>query len=194
MNPVSDAELWRRGCNGDQAAVGELFRRHAPAIFAFLVRRTGDRELAEDLTSTVFLEAWRKRREVRLSGDSALPWLYGVAVNCARNAGRSMRRHRGALARLTLERPPAADDAASRQLADVLSLLERLPEEQRDVILACAWTGLSYEEAALALGIPVGTVRSRLSRARAQIGELRAVAGHPADTTPLVAPTRQDAV
>ena len=109
---MSDAELWRRGCDGDQAAVGELFRRHAQAIFVFLVRRTGDRELAEDLTSTVFLEAWRKRRDVRLSGDSALPWLYGVAVNCSRNVGRSLRRHRDALARLALERPPSDPDEA----------------------------------------------------------------------------------
>jgi len=191
---VSDAELWRRGCDGDPAAVGELFRRHAQAIFVFLVRRTGDRELAEDLTSTVFLEAWRKRREVHLTGDSALPWLYGVAVNCSRNAGRSLRRHRDALARLALERPPPADPDEARELADVLALLRRLPEEQRDVILACIWTGLSYEEAALALGIPVGTVRSRLSRARARLGELEAGSGHSEDTTPLVVPSRQDAV
>jgi RNA polymerase sigma factor (sigma-70 family) len=190
---VSDAELWRRGCDGDRAAVGELFRRHAQAIFVFLVRRTGDRELAEDLTSTVFLEAWRKRREVRLSGESALPWLYGAAVNCARNAGRSRRRHRGALARLALERPPPAEPDEARELADVLALLQRLPEDQRDVILACAWTGMSYDEAAIALGVPVGTVRSRLSRARARLGELEAGPGHPGDTG-LVAPTRQDVV
>ena len=62
------------------------------------------------------------------------------------------------------------------------------------MILACTWTGLSYEEAALALGIPVGTVRSRLSRARARLGELEAGPGHSGDTTPLVVPSRQDAV
>ena len=184
MEAPSDAELWRRGCGGDSSAVGELFRRHAQAIFVFLVRRTGDRELAEDLTSTVFLEAWRKRGEIRLSGESALPWLYGVALNCSRNSRRALRRNRAALQRLALERPAQADPADARRLREVIALLRRLPEPQRDVILACAWTGLSYEDAALALGIPVGTVRSRLARARAQLHEL--------DAPPLVAPNCQD--
>ena len=191
MDRPADTELWSRGCAGDDAAVGELFRRHAQAIFVFLVRRTGDRELAEDLTSTVFLEAWRKRADVRLSGDSALPWLYGVALNCARNARRSLRRHRAALTRLSLERPPPPEPDEARELGDVLALLRRLPESQRDVVLACAWSGLSYEDAALALGIPVGTVRSRLSRARAALGELEATAGHPAEAPPL-APACED--
>lgn len=191
MDSRTDADLWSRGCAGDQAAVGELFRRHAPAIFVFLVRRTGDRELAEDLTSTVFLEAWRKRADVQLSGDSALPWLYGVALNCARNARRALRRHRAALARLALERPLPREPDEARELGDVLALLRRLPESQRDVILACSWTGLSYEDAALALGIPVGTVRSRLSRARAQLAGLEAVGGHPVDSTS-IAPACED--
>ena len=191
MERLTDAELWRRGRDGDRSAVGELFRRHAPAVFVFLVRRTGDRELAEDLTSTVFLEAWRKRDDVRLSGDSALPWLYGVAVNCSRNAGRSLRRHRAALERLALERP-SGEPAGTRELSDVLALLERLPESQRDVVVACAWTGLSYEDAAIALDIPIGTVRSRLARARVRLGELEAAAGHSADSTPIVAPSSQD--
>jgi RNA polymerase sigma-70 factor (ECF subfamily) len=170
--------------------VGELFRRHAPAVFVFLVRRTGDRELAEDLTSLVFLEAWRKRGSIRLSGDSALPWLYGVALHCARNARRSLRRQRAALDRLALERPAPAQ-AADRELGDVLALLRRLPDNQRDVILACAWTGLSYEDAAVALGVPVGTVRSRLSRARGRLAELEAERGHSAGT-PALAPIRED--
>jgi RNA polymerase sigma factor (sigma-70 family) len=186
----TDAELWRRGRDGDAFAVGELFRRHAQAVFVFLVRRTGDRELAEDLTSLVFLEAWRKRREIRLSGDSALPWLYGVALNCARNARRSLRRHRAALDRLALERPPAAE-SEGRELSGVLALLRRLPGNQRDVILACVWSGLSYEDAAVALGVPVGTVRSRLSRARARLEELEHGPGHSPDTKPL-APIRED--
>ena len=172
MDRLTDAELWSRGCDGDHAAAGELFRRHAQAVFVFLVRRTGDRELAEDLTSTVFLEAWRKRSEVTLQGESALPWLYGVALNCARNARRSLHRHRAALSRLALERPAPGSLEEDRELRRVLELLRRLPEDQRDVLVACAWTGLSYEDAACALGIPVGTVRSRLSRARARLTEL----------------------
>jgi RNA polymerase sigma-70 factor (ECF subfamily) len=193
VEELSDAALWLRGRDGDQGAVGELFRRHAPAVFVFLVRRTGDRELAEDLTSTVFLEAWRKRREIRLNGESALPWLYGIAVNCSRNASRSLRRHRSALARLALERPPPDSAEEMRKLRDVLALLARLPEDQRNVILACTWTSLSYEEAALALGIPVGTVRSRLARARAQLAHLDALADHVDRHPPLTPPCEDTA-
>jgi RNA polymerase sigma factor (sigma-70 family) len=179
VDHLTDAELWSLGCDGDHAAAGELFRRHAQAVFAFLVRRTGDRELAEDLTSTVFLEAWRKRGDVKLQGDSALPWLYGVALNCARNARRSLRRHRAALGRLALERPSPGSSEETREVGRVLELLRRLPKDQRDVVVACAWTGLSYADAAFALGIPVGTVRSRLSRARTRLAELEAATDPP---------------
>jgi DNA-directed RNA polymerase specialized sigma24 family protein len=79
-----DAELWR-AAGADPEAFGELFERHAQAVFAFCARRTGDLALAEDLTSVVFLEARRRRRSVRLSRDSALPWLLGTAHNVVRN-------------------------------------------------------------------------------------------------------------
>jgi RNA polymerase sigma factor (sigma-70 family) len=190
VDHLTDAELWLRGCDGDHAAAGELFRRHAQAVFVFLVRRTGDRELAEDLTSTVFLEAWRKRRDVVIQGESALPWLYGVALNCARNARRSLQRHRAALGRLALERPLPGSLEEASELRRVLELLRRLPEDQRDVVVACAWTGLSYEDAALALGISVGTVRSRLSRARTRLAKLEADRGRPANPTPIAQSVR----
>lgn len=190
MDQLTDAELWLRGCEGDHAAAGELFRRHAQAVFAFLVRRTGDRELAEDLTSAVFLEAWRKRTQVTLQGESALPWLYGVALNCARNARRSLHRHRAALGRLALERPSSGSLEEASELRRVLELLRRLPEDQRDVVVACVWTGLSYEDAAIALGIPVGTVRSRLSRARTRLAELETRSGRLGSSTLIAPPGR----
>ena len=124
----------------------------------------------------MFLEAWRRRPEVRFAGDSALPWLLGVATNLARNQQRTLRRHRAALERLT---PPSVqedfvDDLAGRMddertVRNVLGLLGRLPRREQEVLALCAWDGLGYAEAAVALGVPVGTVRSRLSRARRRL-------------------------
>src|SRR2546421_12655149 len=117
MVRVSDSELWSRGTAGDSDAFGLIFDRHAKAIYNYCFRRTADWALAEDLTSVAFLEAWRRRAEVRLEADSALPWLYGVAANVLRNQRRSLRRHRAALARLPAERdrePDFSDETEQR--------------------------------------------------------------------------------
>ena len=137
--------------------------------------------MAEDLTSVVFLEAWRKRRHVRLYGDSMLPWLLAVANNCLRNAERSRRRYHRLLAKLPRsEDIPALDVQTSKRVDNetavrqLLHVLRQLSTEDQEVIALCDWSGLSYEEAATALNIPVGTVKSRLSRAR---NRLRALMG-----------------
>ena len=180
---ASDQELWSQAANelaGE--AFGELFERHADRVYAHCFTRTGSWSLAEDLTSAVFLEAWRRRREVRFSGDSAVPWLLGVATNATRNAQRTLRRHNLLLAKL----PPAGEeadfaaDAAARidqeRLAQhLLCAMGGLRQSEREVIALCDWAGLSYAEAAVAMGVPEGTVRSRLSRAREH---LRALAGN----------------
>ena len=124
------------------------------------------------MTSVVFLEAWRRRRAVQLHGDCILPWLLAVANNAIRNADRSLRRNKRLLAKLP---PPCAtgdfgDDAAGRLddervLAQILTALGALRTEEQEVVALCDWAGLSYMEAATALDVPVGTVRSRLSRA-----------------------------
>lgn len=184
MRPVTDRELWRDAVGGDSAAFGALFERHAQAVYVYCFRRTADWALSEDLTSVVFLEAWRRRCDVRLVHESALPWLLGVATNAVRNAQRSLRRHRAALGRLPLEQEPDfADDLAGRldeerRMRDVLGALAGLPRREREVVALCRFAGLSYEEAAVALAIPVGTVRSRLSRARARLGEPDGWSGH----------------
>jgi DNA-directed RNA polymerase specialized sigma24 family protein len=82
------------------APCGVLFDRHARAVYNHCFRRTADWSMAEDLTSVVFLEAWRRRDNVRIQRDTALPWFLGIANNLLRNAHRSLRRHRAALARL----------------------------------------------------------------------------------------------
>ena len=174
---ASDAELWR-AAETDPEAFGELYERHARAVFAFCARRTGDLALAEDLTSVVFLEAWRRRRSVALTATSALPWLLGTANNVVRNQRRSLRRHRAALLRLPTDgaSPSREDEAiaridAQRTLSAALRAVDRLPAKQQDAVNLVLWSGLSYEDAALALGVPIGTVRSRIARARTTLGE-----------------------
>lgn len=173
---VRDSELWRRAANHDAAAFGELFERHADAVYLHCFRRTTSWSSAEELTSVVFLEAWRRRRAVRLYGDSVLPWLLAVANNSISNANRSLRRHKRLLAKLPspLHAVDFGDDAASRLddergMARILSTLGALRSEEREVVALCDWAGLSYIEAAAALDVPVGTVRSRLSRAHGHI-------------------------
>jgi RNA polymerase sigma factor (sigma-70 family) len=176
---ASDAELWRRAVAGGQAAFGDLFDRHANAIYNFCLRRTGDASTAEDLMSTAFLHAWRRRTDVVLVDDRPLPWLYGIAANLCRRHLRGTGRRRAAMRRLAVPRPEPdpAEDVAHR-LDDqrigerALELLESLPERDQELFVLCVWQGLSYREAALALDIPVGTVRSRLSRARSRLRRL----------------------
>jgi RNA polymerase sigma factor (sigma-70 family) len=188
MDESTDIELWERAVAGEPAAFGVLFERHARAIYNYLFRRCADWSLAEDLTSVVFLEAYRRRATVVIEEGKVLPWLYGVATNVLRNQRRSTRRYAEALRRLSPPEalPGAGADAADRidaerQMRSVLAVLERLPKADRDVLALCVWSELSYEDAAVALGVPIGTVRSRLSRARARLAELAALSGHVPD-------------
>jgi RNA polymerase sigma factor (sigma-70 family) len=162
----------------DPEAFGDLFERHAGDIYGFCFRRTGDGRLSEDLVQAVFLEAWRRRHEVELPPEDVRPWLFGVALNLVRNHGRSLRRHRAALARLPRPRSDAdlADDLAQRldderRARAVLDRFRQLDRREQDVIALCAWAELTYDQAAKVLGVPVGTVRSRLARARARLGD-----------------------
>jgi RNA polymerase sigma factor (sigma-70 family) len=184
VGPPTDAELWRLAAAGEPSAFGVLFERHSRAVYNFCFRRTADWAAAEDLTSIVFLEAWRRRSDVSLRDGRALPWLLGVAVNVLRNRRRTERRHRAALGRLPIPRGlDFADEADSRldderRVGATLRTVAKLPRREQEVLALCVWAGLSYEDAALALGLPVGTVRSRLSRARAHIRELAGSSGH----------------
>jgi RNA polymerase sigma factor (sigma-70 family) len=179
-----DKELWEHVREGDAEAFGDLFERHARAIYNYCFRQTADWATAEDLVSVVFLEAWRRRDQIILS-DSVLPWLYGIAANVLRNHRRSLRRYRAALSRLPLPEP--ASDFTSElherlsdqvRMAQVLKVASRLSRRQQQVLALCDWTGLSYREASLALGWPIGTVRSTLSRARERMRELVTDGGH----------------
>ena len=175
MDQRDDGELWSAFAHGDPDAFGSLFERHARTVCNYCFRRTGDWARAEDLTSVVFLECWR-RRDVGLEVDKVLPWLLGIATNVCRRQRRSLARHRAALMRLPPpEATPEFADETIERLEDerrmrvVLSLVSRLPRREQDVLALAVWAGLSYEDTAAALQIPIGTVRSRLARARARL-------------------------
>ena len=196
MEP-SEADLWARSRAGDREAFGALFDRHARVIYNYCFRRVGNWATAEDLLSVVFLEAWR-RRDKELPPDKVLPWLFGIATNVVLNRRRSERRYLAVLARL----PPVRDEPdftqdSEQQLDDqkqakqALTLLGSLPRREQDVFFLCAVMELSYEDAALALDVPIGTVRSRLSRAKAGLRELNPGYGHEQGEIPNVQEAHQ---
>lgn len=181
----SETELAHGLRAGDREAVAVLFDRHAERIYQHCFRLTADRADAEDAMAATFLEVWRHRERIRIHDGSAVPWLFGVATNLCRNVNRGRRRHLRAMARLASDgaAPDHAGHAdhvdhadrvadrldAERGMRRVLDAVSRLPQRERDVLALVAWSGLSYEAAATALDIPIGTVRSRLSRARARL-------------------------
>ncbi|MEU3776319.1 RNA polymerase sigma factor [Streptomyces sp. NPDC032472] len=164
----------------DQQLFAEIYDAHAGAVYAHTVRMTSDRVGAEDIVSLTFLEAWRLRDTLE-GVVSHRAWLLGIATNVLRNTRRAARRHQEAVARLPPPEaiPDVADTVVSRitdsaQAAATLAVLERLRRKDREVLLLCVWSGLSHDEVAEACDVPVGTVRSRLSRARARLRKLAA--------------------
>ncbi|MFD2840648.1 RNA polymerase sigma factor [Populibacterium corticicola] len=154
------------------AEFGDLFFRYAPRIHRYLARRIGE-SVADDILSETFLVAFEKRATFDQSHTNALPWLFGIAINL-------VHRHRIAEARTfkLAERTAVIDsvddetrnsDSAVDAAVEVQRLagkLRKLNKADRDVLLLYAWEDLTYEQIGVALGIPTGTVRSRLNRAR----------------------------
>jgi RNA polymerase sigma factor (sigma-70 family) len=153
----------------------ELFRRHAPHIRRYVAHRLGQ-DAADDIVAETFLLAFRQRDSYDHSRADARPWLYGIATNLVGRHRRAEIRMYRALARTGTDPVMASftDDVDARVSASTASrrlaaALARLPKELRDTLLLVAWGDLSYEETAAALGVPVGTVRSRISRARSKL-------------------------
>ncbi|WP_207208448.1 RNA polymerase sigma factor [Nocardioides glacieisoli] len=166
-----------------------MYADHVDGVFTLAHRLTGNWATAEDVTSETFLAAWRTRALIADDERPLRPWLWGIATNQAMNARRSRRRLLTHLARRPREEsvPDLADEVVQRlDDADVLAQAARvigtLRRAEAEVIALCVWSGLTYAEAAESLGVPIGTVRSRLSRARARLRELVAEPASPAST------------
>ena len=153
----------------------ELYDRHAAPIYRYVSRRLGD-AMADDVVADTFLAAFRRRQGYDLRRSDARPWLYGIAANIIGKHRRAEVRMLRAFARTGAD--PAVDGHADRidnrvsaaaVQRDLAAALAGLSAGDRDVLLLIAWADLSYEQAAAALGIPLGPVRSRLHRAREKI-------------------------
>jgi RNA polymerase sigma-70 factor (ECF subfamily) len=152
-----------------------LFRRHAPHIQRYVIRRLGQ-DAADDIVAETFLLAFRQRDRYDPARADARPWLYGIATNLIGHHRRAEVRLYRALARTGADPvcepfTDRVDDRVSAGQAGPLiaTALAGLPAGLRDTLLLAAWSDLSYEQIALALDVPVGTVRSRLSRARTRL-------------------------
>jgi RNA polymerase sigma factor (sigma-70 family) len=158
-------------------AFGPVFDRHIDSIHAYLQRRVG-RDLADELSAQTFLVAFDRRERYDLTRPDARPWLFGIATNLLRRHHRDELRQLRAYARSAVD--PVLDPFAgieervdaSNMRRELVDALARTPAKELDALLLLAWADLSYTEIGEALGIPIGTVRSRLSRARSRIREL----------------------
>jgi RNA polymerase sigma factor (sigma-70 family) len=153
-------------------AFAEVFRRHAPDIKRYVTRRLGT-DAAEDVVAETFLAAFRQRGRYDVRRPDARPWLYGIATNLIGRHVRTEVRQLRILERtgadpVTAPFTERSDERVSAGAArrNLAAALAKLPAGHRDALLLVAWGGLSYEETAQALGVRIGTVRSRVSRAR----------------------------
>ncbi len=172
-------DLRRRLRQGDRTAFDAVYAEHVDGVFTLAHRLTGSWTTAEDVTSETFLAAWRTRALIADDDRPLRPWLWGIATNQAMNARRSRRRLVTFLSRPHREDvvPDFADEAVQRlddahALARAARAIDALRRPEAEVLALCVWSGLTYAEAAESLGVPVGTVRSRLSRARARLRDL----------------------
>jgi RNA polymerase sigma factor (sigma-70 family) len=169
-----DSADWRALSEGDPRGLARLFDRHEARLFRHATRLLSDREDAKDAVAIAFFELWRRRRAVRLVDGSPLPWLLNTVSNTARNLERSARRYRALLGRAR-DSELSAEVRASDE-SGVLSALRRLPEKEQSVVVLTIMQGYGMSETATALGVPVGTVKSRLSRAKARLrGDLERI-------------------
>jgi RNA polymerase sigma-70 factor (ECF subfamily) len=161
----------------DPLVFERVFEENFPSIHRFIARRVGA-ALADDLAAETFAIAFRRRASFVVERGTPRSWLYGIAMNLIRNHWRTEQHLLYLDARLRVEAefhedPTLSDERVSAPLAasHIAEALASLNREQREVILLHAWAELSHQEIAVALDIAAGTVRSRLSRARATLVE-----------------------
>jgi RNA polymerase sigma-70 factor (ECF subfamily) len=168
----TDRELLARIADGDRGALHTLFTRHQPWLAARVSRRCADPAVVSEVVNDTFLAVWQQPRKYRGEGEVAA-WLWGIAI---RTLLQRLRPRKSVLERLVRSRPehhPSAEEAVLLQVehSDVGTALQRLSPELLAVVRATVIDGLSTREAAELLGIPSGTVKSRMSRARLELRE-----------------------
>ena len=177
---VPDDELLTRVASGDASAFTELFRRRQPDIFRFAMHMTGSVATAEDVVQEVFLVVMRDAAKYEAGRATVAAWLCGIARNCVRQRLERDRRLTSADVASGDREPgtdaggpmdPLADLLRAERIETLRRAVQTLPLPYREAVVLCDLQELSYADAAEALGCPVGTVRSRLHRARTMLAD-----------------------
>ena len=176
MSP--DVELIARSIARDERAFGELFDRHATAVYRFAYSLTHDITEAQELVQETFVTAWKKLADIRLAGDSMLPWLIVTCRFHSRNQRRSASRHDALpLDELIARRGAVAeheDHLAHREEMEwVFAAIRKLSDVDQRIVELCLYEGRSYREAARMLGLTVSGLTKRVERTRKKLRNMR---------------------
>ena len=172
IDQLSDRDLVAEIADGDRGALHELFGRHQPWLAARVRQRCSDPEVVADVVNDTFLVVWRKPGKYAGDGEVAA-WLWGIAIRNLLHRVRPRKSVVERLVRFRSEHAPSAEDAVllGVEHGDVGLAMQRLSPELMAVVQATVLDGLSTREAGELLGIPPGTVKSRMSRARTELRE-----------------------
>jgi RNA polymerase sigma-70 factor (ECF subfamily) len=170
---VNDAELITRVGAGDRHAFEVLYRRYARPVFGLALRRLGDRGQAEDAVQDTFASIWRSARSYRPERGAGDRWLFAVARNAIVDRRRARREP---AAEVPDEASPDAGPSEHAELSWLAWRVHRavieLPEPEQEVIELAYWRGLSQSEISTALGLPLGTVKTRTRAALSRLADL----------------------
>jgi RNA polymerase sigma-70 factor (ECF subfamily) len=172
VNP--DVELIAKSIARDARAFGDLFDRHSTAVFRFAYSLTHDQTEAQEVVQETFVTAWKKLADIRLAGDSMLPWLIVTARYHANNLRRARLRNEVLpLDEHIRDKNAVLDDDARDELEWVFAAVRKLSEIDQRIVELCLYEGRSYKEAALQLGLSVTGITKRVERTRTELRRLR---------------------
>lgn len=173
---MGDTELLTRMGAGDESALGALYDRYGGMLYAFALRMAGDPQSAEEAVQNTFLSAWRNAASFDAKRGKASTWLVAILKNQVRDLLRKSKRRESHIVGWepgeSIESEGVDPLDAHLQAGEVRDALRRLPPEQRVIVELTYFWGLTHREAAGRLGIPLGTVKSRLRLAIERLGEM----------------------